>query len=79
MVEHTARPRHWDVATFMHDIIDNRQEKLIDHIEIILDSTERAKFAAGYFFVSGLTAIRGHLEDVKELRLLIENTTWKKR
>jgi hypothetical protein len=59
----------------MSDIIDNRQEKLIDHIELILDSTERAKFAVGYFFVSGLTAIREHLESIKELRLLIGNTT----
>jgi superfamily II DNA/RNA helicase len=59
----------------MNDVIDNRNEKLIDHINKILDSTERAKFAVGYFFVSGLTAIREHLESIKELRLLIGNTT----
>ncbi len=29
----------------------------------------------GYFFVSGLTAVQDKLEDVKELRLLIGNTT----
>src|SRR5271157_5120197 len=40
-----------------HDIIDNRNEKLVDHIKRILSSTERARFAVGYFFLSGLTAI----------------------
>jgi hypothetical protein len=32
-----------------HDIIDNRQEKLVDHINRILGSTEAARFAVGYF------------------------------
>ncbi len=59
----------------MHDIIDNRNEKLVDHINLIMDSTEKAKFAVGYFFVSGLTAIKDHLKDVKEIKLLIGNTT----
>lgn len=59
----------------MHDIIDNRNEKLIDHINKILDSTERAKFAVGYFFVSGLTSVRQHLKNIKEMKLLIGNTT----
>lgn len=59
----------------MHDIIDNRKEKLIDHINKILDSTEKAKFAVGYFFVSGLTAIKDHLKEIKDIRLLIGNTT----
>ncbi|MBI5197061.1 MAG: helicase, partial [Nitrospirae bacterium] len=58
-----------------HDIIDNRHEKLVDHINRILLSTDRAKFAVGYFFLSGLTAIRENLDTVKELRLLIGNTT----
>jgi len=31
-----------------HDIIDNRKEKLVDHIKRILPSTERAKFAVGW-------------------------------
>ena len=39
-----------------HDIIDNRHEKLVDHINRILGSTEAARFAVGYFFLSGLTA-----------------------
>jgi hypothetical protein len=37
-----------------HDIIDNRKEKLIDHINRILSSTESARFAVGYFFLPGL-------------------------
>jgi hypothetical protein len=58
-----------------HDIIDNRNEKLCDHINRILGSTEAARFAVGYFFVSGLTCIADKLAGVKELRLLIGNTT----
>ena len=58
-----------------HDIIDNRNEKLVDHINLILDSTERARFAVGYFFLSGFESIAKELQHVKELRLLIGNTT----
>jgi len=58
-----------------HDIIDNRNEKLVDHIKRILSSTERARFAVGYFFLSGLESIAKPLAKVKELRLLIGNTT----
>ncbi len=48
---------------------------LVDHINRILGSTEAARFAVGYFFLSGLTSIAEKLKDVKELRLLIGNTT----
>ena len=58
-----------------HDIIDNRNEKLVDHIKRILSSTERARFAVGYFFLSGLTSIAERMASVKELKLLIGNTT----
>ncbi len=58
-----------------HDIIDNRSERLVDHINRILDSTEAGRFAVGYFFLSGLTSIAERLCNVKELRLLIGNTT----
>ena len=58
-----------------HDIIDNRNEKLLDHINLILDSTERARFAVGYFFLSGFQSIAEELNGVKELRLLVGNTT----
>ena len=60
-----------------HDIIDNRNEKLVDHTRRILSSTDRARFAVGYFFLSGLTSIAERLQAVKELRLLIGNTTKK--
>jgi len=33
-----------------HDIIDNRKEKLVDHINRILSSTESAQFAVGHLF-----------------------------
>ncbi len=58
-----------------HDIIDNRSEKLVDHINRMLDSTEFARFAVGYFFLSGLESIAERLDGVKELCLLIGNTT----
>ena len=58
-----------------HDIIDNQKEKLVEHINQILNSTESAKFAVGYFFLSGLKAIQKNLKDVKKLRILIGNTT----
>src|SRR6266567_2486955 len=58
-----------------HDIIDNRSEKLVNHINRMLDSTEFARFAVGYFFLSGLESIAERLDGVKELRLLIGNTT----
>jgi hypothetical protein len=35
-----------------HDIIDNRSEKLLDHIKRILPGSERARFAVGYLFLS---------------------------
>lgn len=58
-----------------HDIIDNRREKLADHMRQILESCDAARFAVGYFFVSGLEAIADKLDSVGELRLLIGNTT----
>jgi len=58
-----------------HDIIDNRTEKLVDHILTILPQSERARFAVGYFFISGLSALGKSLDSIKELRLLIGNTS----
>lgn len=58
-----------------HDIIDNRNQKLVDQINCILDSSEAAHFAVGYFFLSGFTAIAERLKNIKELRLLIGNTS----
>jgi superfamily II DNA or RNA helicase len=58
-----------------HDIVDNRKVKLVDQINRILETTEAARFAVGYFFLSGLAGIAEKLGRVKELRLLIGNTT----
>lgn len=58
-----------------HDIIDNRNSKLVDHINRILESTAAARFAVGYFFLSGLESIAEKLAGVGEIRLLIGNTT----
>jgi len=58
-----------------HDIIDNRDEKLVEHIKSILGSTDSARFAVGYFFLSGLEAIEDKLAGVAKLKLLIGNTT----
>jgi len=58
-----------------HDIIDNLEEKLSDHIGQLLDNAEKAKFAVGYFFLSGFKEIRENLEKVDELRLLIGSTS----
>ncbi len=58
-----------------HDIIDNRTEKLIDHIRRILPGSQAARFAVGYFFLSGLEAVADQLVNVTELRLLIGNTS----
>src|SRR3989304_4715365 len=58
-----------------HDIIDNRTEKLVDHLGEMLCSCERARFAVGYLFLSGLTSVAKRLLSLKELRLLIGNTT----
>lgn len=58
-----------------HDIVDNRKRKLVDRINRILDSSEAARFAVGYVFVSGLESIVAKLGNIRELRLLIGNTT----
>ncbi|MCX7015428.1 MAG: helicase-related protein, partial [Candidatus Sumerlaeota bacterium] len=58
-----------------HDIIDNRREKLVDHIQAILPQSDVARFAVGYLFLSGLEALGGQLDSMRELRLLIGNTT----
>lgn len=59
----------------LHDIIDNRSEKPVDRINRLLPTTERARFAVGYLFLSGLKPIRKELEKLAEVRLLIGNTT----
>lgn len=58
-----------------HDIIDNREVKLLDELAKRFPSSERAKFAVGYFFLSGLEPLREHVYNIKELRLLVGSTT----
>jgi superfamily II DNA or RNA helicase len=58
-----------------HDVIDNRTQKLVDHIRRILPGSQSASFAVGYFFLSGLVAVADRLANVRELRLLIGNTS----
>lgn len=58
-----------------HDIIDNQSQKLVDTIRTILPGTQSAKFAVGYFFLSGLEAVADVLQNVIELRLLIGNVS----
>ena len=58
-----------------NDIIDNRNEKLVDNVNLILDSTDHARFAVGYFFLSGFTSIAKELQNLTGLRLLIGNTS----
>jgi superfamily II DNA or RNA helicase len=58
-----------------HDIIDNRETPLGAAVCPLLSQSERAHFAVGFFFLSGFKAIARELETVKELRLLIGNTS----
>lgn len=59
----------------MSDIIDNRRRLLINDVKDILGSTEFARFAVGYFFVSGFAGLAESFGRVKQIRLLIGNTT----
>jgi len=59
----------------LHDIIDNREIKLVDELAARFPSSETAKFAVGYFFLSGLEPLGEALYNLRELRLLIGNTT----
>lgn len=58
-----------------HDIIDNQKAYLGDAVRPLLSQSDCAHFAVGYFFLSGFKAIASELEGVKELRLLIGNTS----
>jgi len=62
----------------MHDIIDNQNEKLVDHLNTIFVNSDAAKFAVGYFFLSGFESFKEHLKDISEIKLLIGNITNRK-
>jgi len=59
----------------MPDIIDNRNEKIADHLNIIMQSSESARLAVGYFFLSGFNTVAKTLSNLKEVKLLIGNTS----
>ena len=58
-----------------HDIIDNRNTKLVDTIKRYLPHSQATKFAVGYFFLSGLEAVASNLRNVTDMKLLIGNST----
>ncbi len=59
-----------------HDIIDNQSVILSDTIRSILPSCDSAKFAVGFFFLSGFSVIADQLDNVKDLRLLIGSSSY---
>ena len=62
-----------------HDIIDNRERKLAASVKPLLSESERAKFAVGYFFISGFKFIADELEKLTELQLSFEQFQTRKR
>jgi hypothetical protein len=40
-----------------HDIIEKREEILLEHVKNMLRNSVSAKFAVGYFFTSGLEPV----------------------
>lgn len=62
----------------MKRIFDNDEKNLLDEIKISLTKTEIAKFAVGYFFISGFKEIYKEIENISELNLLIGNATDRK-
>lgn len=47
----------------------------MDHIRAVLPQADVARFAVGYLFLSGLEALGKDLDTIRELRLLIGNTS----
>src|SRR5437667_3206342 len=58
-----------------HDIIDNRERKLAESVKPLLSESDKAKFAVGYFFISGFKFIADELEKISELKLLVGNVS----
>jgi len=58
------------------NVIDNYQgNDLASYLNDVLPDCESGKFAVGYFFISGLDVIIEKVKHLKELRILISNTT----
>ena len=62
----------------IHDIIDNRESVLFDHVKGLLRDSVGAKFAVGYFFTSGLAPLMDEVQHLNELKLLIGNISSRK-
>lgn len=60
---------------YQQDIINNRGQELETFLRQMATSAEIARFAIGYLFLPGLARLADHLQHLKELRLLIGNTT----
>lgn len=58
-----------------NQIIDNQKDLVVDRINEILESSEKARFAVGYLFISGLTPIADQIKDLDKIYLLIGNTS----
>ena len=57
-------------------VIDNyKGNDLSKYLNLVLPDCISAKFGIGYFFLSGLKEIINGVSDLKELKLLISNTT----
>jgi hypothetical protein len=61
-----------------HDIIDNHESVLLDHVKGLLRDSVSAKFAVGYFFTSGLAPLMEEVQNLNELKLLIGNISSRK-
>lgn len=58
-----------------HDLVDNRQVSLVDKVTGMLGDAETGRFALGYLFLAGLAPVAPRLGNLRELRLLIGNTS----
>ena len=61
--------------SIFENVIDNRHTLLPDQVSEFLDSTDTARFSVGYLFLAGLAPVVAKLSRLKELRLLIGNTS----
>jgi ERCC4-related helicase len=58
------------------NVIDNyKGNDLANYLNGVLPRCDSGKFAIGYFFISGLDVIIENVKHLKELRILISNTT----
>lgn len=70
-LEKHLKPKREPVET----IIDNRTQKMSEKIKNILPEINIAKFAVGYFFISGFETLQNELFELDELYILMGNTS----